>query len=219
MNDAKWERYGALAGVLFVVLTVASGMLTGSPPDLDAPAGEVVKWVAEHDAEVRISCFLGVLAVFPALWWLGSLWRALRRAEGGQPRLTVAAVLGLLFAGGLVTVASILSSALSLRFRDLDPGTVRFVYLASQMLFYGAGIGIAALVGAISVVTLRSGAFPRWHGIVGALLAVAWLVSSFGMTSDKDGFLALGFVCFLIWMLWTLVLSVLMYQRVPDSTT
>ncbi len=218
MNDSKWERYGALGGVLFVILILVSGLMTGSPPDLDASAKEITKWINDHGSDIRVSAYIGTLAIVPALWWLGSLWRALRRAEGGQPRLAVGAALGLLFGGAMVTISTVLWAALSLRITGMTGAEIRFVYLLSQFFTMAGGVGIAVLVGAVGAVILRSGVFPRWLGLVSAVLAVAWLVATFGITSDKNTFLAVGFVSYLVWSLWLLVLSILMYKAVPETS-
>ena len=94
MNDRNWERWGALGGILFVVLVVISAILPGSPPMTSDSAKKIADFVVDHDDEVRWAGYIGTLAVIPFFWWLGSVWRLLRRGEGGSPRLAVMAILG-----------------------------------------------------------------------------------------------------------------------------
>jgi hypothetical protein len=50
MNDVKWERYGALAGLVFVVLVVIAAFIAGTPPQpTDAP-----RKIHEFYREVKI---------------------------------------------------------------------------------------------------------------------------------------------------------------------
>jgi len=41
MDDSKWERWGALGGILFVVMVVVAAFLPGSPPTTNDPTGDV----------------------------------------------------------------------------------------------------------------------------------------------------------------------------------
>ena len=44
MDESMWERYGATAGVVFVVLVLGSVFLAGAPPHIDASAGKIATY-------------------------------------------------------------------------------------------------------------------------------------------------------------------------------
>jgi hypothetical protein len=41
MNDLKWQRYGAAAGVLFVILLLVGGFIAGSAPGYEDSPREI----------------------------------------------------------------------------------------------------------------------------------------------------------------------------------
>jgi hypothetical protein len=51
MDESKWERYAALGGIWFVVLSVISAFLPGTPPKTD---DSLVK-IANYFATARVA--------------------------------------------------------------------------------------------------------------------------------------------------------------------
>src|ERR1700704_4099555 len=94
MDDSKWERWSALGGILFVVLILVSAFLPGSPPKTSDSAAKIAKFVVDKHDELRWAAYLGALAAVPLFWFAGAVWRLLRRAEGGEPRLAAMGGLG-----------------------------------------------------------------------------------------------------------------------------
>src|SRR5689334_20842200 len=117
MDDSlKGERYAALGGgVLFIVLVIASIVIPGSTPMSSDSPTKILNYFRDHKHEIEVAAFIGGLAAVPILWWAGSLWARLRRAEGGQPRLALVAVLGLLVGGAGQLVSSSVLSTVALR--------------------------------------------------------------------------------------------------------
>ena len=110
MDDSKWERYSALGGVAFAVLIAVAGFLPGSPPKTTDSAAKIARFFTDHGDAIRWSAYLGGLGTITALWWSGAVWRLLRRAEGGIPRLAVVALGGIVFAAAISRFASLLDS-------------------------------------------------------------------------------------------------------------
>ena len=77
---------GRARGILFVVLVAVSAFLPGSPPKTSDSAAKIFKFVGDNGDELRWAAYIGGLAVIPLFWWLGSVWRLMRRGEGGSPR-------------------------------------------------------------------------------------------------------------------------------------
>jgi hypothetical protein len=212
----RWERYAPGAGIVFIVLALVSTFIAGEPPGLNDSAREVADYFDDNDAAIRWGQFIGSLAVIPLLWWLGSLWSTLRRAEGGAPRLTVTAGLGAVVAATSVLASSAVLSTAALRQDSLGPDGLRFFYTFSALLLAVAAFGAATLVLASSVVVLRSQVFPAWVAWLGLVSGAVWVASGLVLVSTRDAVFFLGLIAFILWAVWVIAVSVLML-RAPDA--
>jgi hypothetical protein len=220
MDQRQQEQFGAATGILFVVALLAAFIFgPDKPPGFDDTAQQVSTYVHDNRGETQATTALFALGGFFFLWFLGSLARAIRLAEGPGPgRLGAIA-----FGGGIATaaIATVGQAALwtASYHTDLDPSVVRGIYDVGSASFLLVGIGVAALVGASSVVALRAGTLPPWLGAYGAVLTVFTLVVTVvgafqetGAFSPSDG--VLGLLVFLGFLLWTLATSVVLVRGV-----
>jgi hypothetical protein len=229
MDERQQERLGAATGIVFVVAALAAFVFgPDKPPGFNDTAQQVSSYVHDNRGETQTATALIVLAGFFFLWFLGSLARTLRRAEGQGPgRLGAVA-----FAGGITTIAIAIvgqSAQWAASYHtDLDPTLVRGLYDVGSGAFLLLGIGIAALIGASSVVALRAGTLPSWLAGYGAVFTVYTLavtvVGSFqetGAFSPSDGFL--GLLVFLGFLVWTLATSIVLVRQeggaAPQAST
>ncbi len=219
MGDGQWQRYGAFGGIVFVVLAVVSSFIAGQPPESTDRGVEILEYLDDNDGAIRVGAYLSALAIFPLLWWAGSLWSTLRRAEGGAPRLTVVAGLGLAVAAGGAGVSFAITSMMALRQNELGPGGAKVFYSLTFTMLGVSAAGLAALVLATSVILLRSRLYPAWVGWLGAALGVLWLVAAVNVATDNSAVSTLGFVAFLLWGAWIIVISVLMLRERESVTT
>jgi hypothetical protein len=208
----KWERYGALAGILAIALIVASVVVAGSPPKTSDSAEKILKYYRDNEGGLKASAFLGGLVTIPILVWAAALWATLRRAEGGQPGLAVAAVLGLVLTGTLQAVAGSINATVALELKSVGPAEAKFFYVLTFGLGAAGAFGIAVLVLATSVMALRTKVFPAWLGGAGLALGGVLILGGASIASTSDGFAVLGLVSILLWALWVIVLSVLMFR-------
>jgi hypothetical protein len=215
MDDAKWERWGALGGIVFVILVLASAFLPGSPPMTSDPTSEMAKFVVDKGDEIRIAGYLGAVAVLPFFWFLASIWRLLRRGEGGTPRLTVMAALGGAFAATVGAVGGIVLALLPMVRSSLTPGLLRTLFILSTNIAFMALFGIATLVLSASVVFIRSRVMPVWLGYLGVVAGVVELVGGGATVSTNDTLFTIGFIGFLLATLWILLLSIFMLRSEP----
>jgi hypothetical protein len=216
MNGSTWEkleRCAPLGGVVFVVLVLVGSLLAGTPPKLTDNPDKVFRFFRDHHNDIRHGQFLVGVGTIGLLWWLGSLWKTLSRAEGGEPRLTVTAGLGTVLGVALALASSAVLAATALRFAELGPKNVHAFYLLAMVLGGAASFGLAALVGATSVLVLRTNVFPRPLGLAGGVLAVAWVVAGIGIGSVADWVFTLGFIVFLAWLVWVLAVTALLLRK------
>ena len=217
MDDSKWERWGALGGILFVVLILASAFLPGSPPKTSDSTTEMAKFIVDKGDELRIAGYLGAIAVVPFFWFLASLWRLLRRDEGGAPRLAVMAALGGAFAANVGAVGGIVLALLPMVRFSLDRDLLRVLYILATNIAFLALFGIATLVLSASVVFIRSRGMPVWLGYLGVVAGLVALIGGGATVSTNDTLFTFGLIGFLLASLWLVILSIFMLRQAPEA--
>jgi hypothetical protein len=218
VDDGKWEQWSALGGIAFAVLTAITAFLPGTPPKTSDSAATMVKFVADHDGAIRWSAYLGALGVVALFWWLGSVWRLMRRTEGGSPRLAVVALSGAVFAAVMATVAGVILAVMpTVGTRTLGSSGTRIFYILSANLGIASVFGVAVFVGAFSALIIRSGVLPSLLGWVGALIALVALVGGAAVATTRDAIFIVAFGGFLAFLVWVLAVSILMLRGPQGS--
>jgi len=212
MDEAKFEKWGALAGVVFVVLAVVGSLIAGSPPKVSDPDLEIVRFTRDNQDALRIGAYLGGLGAVFFLFFLGVVWTRLRRAEGGDGRLAGTASMGGIVAIAIAAVGIGISA-----YGALHPAESAGTYRLSAVVFGFVGFASLVFVEATSIVILRTKFLPAWMGWIGGLVALLWLVAGATVATENDTIFVIGFVAFLAWALWLVALSVLLF-RSADAT-
>jgi len=216
VDDAKWERWGGVGGILFIACTLVSALLPGSPPMTSDPVSDMVKFVADKSDQIRIAGYLGAVAIVPFFFFLGALWRLLRRGEGGSPFLAVMAAAGGVFASVVGALGGIVLAVLPLVRTSLTVGSLRTLYVLATNIAFTSLFGIATLALSASAVFLRSRVMPAWLGYLGVLAGLVALVGAGATVSTNDTLFTIGFIGFLLATLWILLLSILMLRAAPE---
>jgi hypothetical protein len=201
------ERYSPLTGVGAVVLWVVGTFLLEKD---DRPEGkdtaQFVAWVEENDSAILAGAIVFAFGVLFFLWMLGSLRSTLAEAEGGTARLASVA-----FGSGVA--ASVCLMALYLPHAQAafdhsnisDTSVDALVHLGDSF-FAGVELFSIPLVLATGLVSLRHGALPRWFAWVSFALALILAVPPIGWLGVFVGL-----------PLWVLLVSVLLFRRVPGD--
>ena len=208
MNDS---REGGLAGIAFVVFTLLWAFLlaTADRPSYNSSDAAVSEfWSDSGNRRLLLLAALALaLAGVALLWFLGSFRVVLRRAEGEPARLATIAFAGGVALSVLLFVKNAIEGglALALEFEQgftLDPDVYRALNAVFLGLLIHEGFAAAVLIGAASLLVLRTRVFPRWLGWTGvavALLALlSWLIPGLPLV---------------VVLAWILVASVLMLRR------
>ncbi len=106
MSNSRLEQIGAAGGIIFVALQIAAQALIqvgGAEPPFNAPAATIAAFFMARDSQFfALGEYLSTLSLIAFLWFLGSLWSALRRGEGEPAWLSFVAL-----ASGLMVVATV----------------------------------------------------------------------------------------------------------------
>ncbi len=212
MDDSRWERYGALGGVVFVVLVIVSIIAVSGNAKPSDSASKILKYFNDNKDGIKVSAFVSIVAAVPIIWWAGSLWARLHRVGDRHNRLAVIAVLGLLIAGVGNLTQTAVNAGVALDLRTVGATSAKFFYVLSGAFGAGGLVGIAVLVFAVSVAAFRLHAFPAWVGWLGVVDGIVMLVAAYSIATTSDSINALGFIGFILWAVWILATSVVMFR-------
>jgi hypothetical protein len=186
MYERILPRLGAASGALFVVLLFG------------------LSSIGSDSTVVLVLELLGFLLFIP---FLGYLWSVLREAEGPGGWLATTA-----FGAGLVDVTIKLGSLPPGKVAD-DFGDATPIHKAledmNNVAFISTMLPLGVLMAAVAVIALKTRVLPLWLGWLAAVTAPLLLVN--GMFLDAEFGPA-----FLLFLLWTLLASVVLTVR-PSS--
>ena len=217
MRDRRWDRFGAAAGIIFVVLAVVAIMLPGTPPKPE-DADQVFKdFYLDKQDQLLAQAWLFSIAGMLFLWFAAAVRSVLRRAEGDTGHFAD------LFLAGAATITATLIVAMGMQTALANQLADR---IAPEVLRLGVDFGLAVTVlfGFIGslialayfAVVMATDVLPRWTAWLAALTIVANIVGTFMVFSDDGAFSlegAFGFVPFVFTVLWLLGTAVAMLQK------
>jgi hypothetical protein len=218
MDDSKGERWGALGGILFVVLVAITAILPGYPPKTGDSASKIANFITDNGDEIRWAATSGGLAVIALFWWLGSVWRLMRRGEGGSPRLTVTALAGAVFAAATATIGAVNLAVIPvIGTHTFGNSQIRYFYILSTNIAVATLFGAAVFVGAFSLLIIRRHVLPPIIGWLGLVVAILGIVGGPVVSSTRDVFFYVAFAGFISFLVWVVIVSILMFMRAGDE--
>jgi hypothetical protein len=220
MEDRNAERWAALGGVLFVVLVAVTAILPGYPPKTGDSARKIADFISDNGDEIRWAATTGGLAVIALFWWLGAVWRFMRRGEGGSPRLAVSALAAAVFAAAMATIGAVSLAVIPvIGTHTFGASQIRYFYILSTDIAVATLFGAAAFVGAFSLLIIRRHVLPPIIGWLGLIVALLGIVGGPVVSSTRDVFFYVSFVGFIAFLVWVVIVSVLMFLHAGDTTT
>src|SRR4051794_14276023 len=161
-TPSRAERLAPLTGLVFAVAFVVIFFISGNSPDTDARTLKWVDYYNKHDTrEIAVSIAATIAIVF-FVWFAGTLRARLRTAEGSPGRLSNTSFGGaILFAvGALLFIALDFTAADTVG--DVPPTVTQTIGVLDNDLFFPLVAGTSLFMLATGVISLRTGALPRW---------------------------------------------------------
>lgn len=221
----SWQRLLALSGVVFGVLFLVGWFASGGDaPDYAAADADWTEWADDNQWRSRIGAFAMLLAGFVLLHFAATIRTALGDAErraGGSAQLARVAFAGAITGMAGMAMAIVIISSATTEGADANPIVTRAVATASAGPFLLSAMGFAAFLAAGGLVTIRSGVFARWTGVVALIGAVSFLVAFAAILSGLGEDSVFGFGFFpgvLAVVIWSIATSIAMYRAVAGST-
>jgi hypothetical protein len=194
---------------------IVFGVLLSNTPSITDSGKEVFDYFAKHNDRIQAAAVVIGLAMPAALLWLSGLFRALRKAEGKNSVLAVAALGGGILTAATTTTVAVILGTLANRFNDLGPSGTR-VWWTMYLLSVGATLlGFLLFIGATAIVCWQNHLFPRWFAFASVALAVASLVGSCTIGYAYIGILAVAGIAVILDGVWVLLVSRYLWRN-PD---
>jgi len=214
MNLRSFARFGALGGILLVVLQLAGQMLIqvgGQEPAFNAGTTEISDFFAARNQQLA-SCgsYISLIALIPFLWFLGILWKRLRQFEQEPGWLSIV----VLVSGVLIVAVQVVSGAgWTIAFarmnEQISPEFARFQFDFGNYLFAVSWVMTASMLLAAGILSIASKALPGWTGWLGIATAIFLLIAALFWFSSSG----LLFVPISLYWLWLIIVSVILFRN------
>jgi len=179
MDYSRIERLAPLTGIAFVALLVAGYILMGTA-DYFPTQDRALEIFSANSDQVQLGALLGgfIGTVF-LVWFVGCLSNALHKKSNRGDRLAAIA-----FGGGIIIAISIalalaiiwIAAARAGRPGGISGETAVIYYdLYSTIMAAVVSSGLAILIGAAGIASLRTRLFPAWFGWASIVVAVGLL--------------------------------------------
>ncbi|MDQ3866671.1 MAG: hypothetical protein M3304_07555 [Actinomycetota bacterium] len=166
-----------------------------------------------------------LLAAFVFLHFAGTVRSVLGAVEAtarGSAQLARAAFAGAVVGMAGMAIAIVMIASATSEGADADPVVSRAVATASAGPFLVAAVGFAAFLMGAGLLTLRSGVFARWTGVVALIGAISFLITFAAILSGlgEDSVFGFGFFPGVVALvIWSIAASVARYRAMTSPST
>jgi hypothetical protein len=99
-----------------------------------------------------------------------------------------------------------------LTLESVSASGAKFFFVLGQGFADAALIGLAVLTLAVSALAFRTRVFPIWLAWVGIVNAILFVIASYAVATTDDAIAGIGFAAFIVWAIWIIVTSVIMFR-------
>ena len=218
-TPSTWERYGWLAGLVFVVAVVVETAISVTLPiNQNDSATKIAHEIDAHSTTVLVvMCFCVVYAAaFPVYLW--KLFDRLR--EDDPPRtlglliLVGGALMVALHATSDVGIYGLLGAKIASYSAQHDPGISYTLYLTTFAIDSVGDVFGSLFLFAAGAVALRTERLPRWLAWIALVAAVFLFLQGFGLGGVVANFgLVLDLIGFVLFLFFVAASSVIGLRR------
>ena len=209
MQTTRSTRVGPVAGILAVLLTIVSILMTGSDmPDFIDDADSITGYYTDDPGKLIGGYVIDAFGTILLVVFAAALYVRLGGVRRGS--LPPAAFGGAIAMCAMFMVYDVINLAISFR-ADEDGALGESAVLMNDLSFLAIGVG-ATMFAAVFVAcsawsALDSGVLPRWLSYVSFLLALGLLIAP------------ISWAFLPVLLLWVLVVSVLMWMDPTGAET
>jgi hypothetical protein len=196
------QRVGAL-GIVYAVVFAVGYVLAGGGPSATASGATVVRYYTTHKTSEIVAVFAVAIASVAFVLFASSLRRFLTRSNDSGVLNSAITAGSAVYASGVLFVAMLTIGLVDAAKHSMGGAAQTLNLLSSDdWVPVVAGISMTAL--ATGVLSLRTGALPRWLGWVSIVLGILAIAGP------------VGGIAFLLFPVWTLVLAAVIIRRASD---
>jgi hypothetical protein len=216
-DSPRTQRIAHASGIAFVATALVAFFIAGAP-EAGATNEEVVSHFRENENAYKWQALLFGLAAVFFVWFFGVLAARIRRAEndpaGRLPAIVVlaSATTAALYVVGVAAWTSLAKTA-------QEEGATRALFDLGDQSFALSNFTAATLVLAVALAVFRTALLVEWAAWAGAALVAVLVINGVVQVfSDGDAATALGYIAFLAFLAWALLVSSLLtWERTEAS--
>ena len=195
------RRWLALSGVGAALLFAASFFSGGGTPNDDASAAKVVSYFRDHRVATQVWALVAVIGAVLMVLFAVRLREFLRGDGSDGGLLSTAAFGGAVILATGVMLDSAITFGLVRASRLGFAGPAQTLNVLSNDDFYPLLGGIAILLLAAGIATVRRPALPRWLGWAAIVIGILSLAGP------------IGFIGALLAIIWLLVVAIIIFRK------
>ena len=197
---------GAIAALLFLA---AFGLSPGSTLDSGSSGVQIARYATVHRSQILAGDLLIALGLPVLMIFAAGLYRIVRRAEGEDGWLAMAALASAVAGAGIFGASTAVFMAVAYR-PAADPAVVRALWDVGWMAYNSAGFAFSAWIVLVTVSTLTCRVLPSWTVWVGVPVAAINVVGPLAVKAGTGAFSPQGSFALIVGLtfaVWVLAIS------------
>ncbi len=216
------DKTVAIFGGITVALYLAAFALTPAHAPNSGSAGtQIVDWAAAHRSRLLASYLILAVGLAVLIVFAAGLYRVIRRAEGKDGWLAIAALASAVGGAAIFGAGTALFMVVAYR-PATDPAVARAFWDAGWLAYNSAGFGFVAWIALVVVATLRHRALPRWTAWIAVPVALISFVGPFAVQTGSGPFSPQGWfasVVALTFAVWLIAVSLAVWRPTRAAAT